>query len=92
MGTRLILVIRPPRKSTSNDLEILILSKDIAWANQYLDQVEINNTEPPFASYQILFIEEDLREVVQEEISIKKRATLKMIRTDLMLYMLNTGS
>ncbi|CRL23796.1 unnamed protein product [Penicillium camemberti] len=44
---------------------------------QYLDQVERNDTEPPFASYQILFIEEDLREVVQEEISIKKRATLK---------------
>ncbi|OQE02632.1 hypothetical protein PENSOL_c002G04623 [Penicillium solitum] len=43
---------------------------------QYWSQVERFNTKPPFISHKLLFIEEDLREVVQEELSIKEGATL----------------
>lgn len=39
---------------------------------QYIDQVKRDNLGPPFISYKLLFIEEDIREVVQEEISIKE--------------------
>lgn len=34
------------------------------------------NTKSPFISHKLLFIEEDLREIVQEELSIKEGATL----------------
>ena len=43
---------------------------------QYFRQVERFDTKPPFISHKLLFIEEDLREVVQEEISVKEGATL----------------
>ncbi|CAG8182054.1 unnamed protein product [Penicillium nalgiovense] len=39
---------------------------------QYLRQLTKDNSGPPFISHRLHFIEEDLREVVQEEISIKE--------------------
>ncbi|KAJ5951301.1 uncharacterized protein N7479_009714 [Penicillium vulpinum] len=43
---------------------------------QYWREIERGNTRPPFISHKLLFIEEDLREVVQEEIYINKGAVL----------------
>ncbi|KAJ5696127.1 Nuclease (SNase-like) OB-fold [Penicillium solitum] len=39
---------------------------------QYWNKIRRDNTEPPFDSHKLFFVEEDLREVVQEEISIKE--------------------
>lgn len=43
---------------------------------QYWSENKRFNTKPPFISHKLLFIEEDLREIVQEELSIKEGATL----------------
>lgn len=43
---------------------------------QYWGQVRRDNTGPPFISHKLLFVEEELREVVQEEISIKEGSAL----------------
>ncbi|CAI7630628.1 unnamed protein product [Penicillium discolor] len=39
---------------------------------QYSNKIRRDNIEPPFNSHKLFFVEEDLREVVQEEISIKQ--------------------
>ena len=44
--------------------------------HQYFAEVKRDNLQPPFISYKLLFTEEDIREVVQEEISIKEGLAL----------------
>lgn len=60
---------------------------------QVWGQIRRNNIKSPFDLPRILFIEEDLREVVQEEISIKEGTTLnKDAKERLDALNANTGS
>ncbi|CDM38077.1 unnamed protein product [Penicillium roqueforti FM164] len=44
--------------------------------SEYWTLIRRDNTGPPFISHKLLFVEEDLREIFQEEISIKEGADL----------------
>ncbi|KAJ5977699.1 hypothetical protein N7501_001041 [Penicillium viridicatum] len=57
--------------------------------HQYWNQVRRDNTGPPFDSHKLFFVEEDLREVVQEEISIKEEHNVLNKDAEERLYALN---
>ena len=57
--------------------------------HQYCNEVKRYDTGPPFDSHKLFFVEEDLREVVEEEISIKEEHNILDKDAEERLYALN---